>query len=71
MSREHCLQLAEAAILGMVEQLGEVVAKRLLKAVAHPDLAKVPTDCLQALRIEKARYRLDSGLSFIFVVPET
>ncbi len=35
------------------------------------DLAKVPTDCLQARGIEKARYLLDSGLSFIFVVPET
>ena len=38
---------------------------------SRADLAKVPTDCLQALGIEKARYLLDSGLSFIFVVPET
>ena len=43
MSREQRQQLTEAAILAMVEQFGEGVARRLLEAVARPEvLAALP-----------------------------
>jgi hypothetical protein len=30
----------------------------------------LPTDCLQVIGKEKARYQIDSGLSFAVLVPE-